>query len=140
MKRRWHQILLAALSLLAIAWAGVSLRNSIVRKHREQVYAKTLQGYRAALQSAATRGEVEDYLRSHGTQFGQECCLGNERSAFSDLVVIGSEPAPWYCSENYIYVAFGFTSSEGPHPQFPTASKDDRLKSITLHQQLGGCL
>ncbi len=65
------------------------------------------------------------------------CCV-EERSAFADLVRIGQEDAPWYCSENYVFVAFEFAAVESHNPL--KAYDTDSLKTVTLYRQLGGCL
>lgn len=75
------------------------------------------------------RGEVENYLRARGIAFNQMDGIQG-RDTFTDLLRIGQEEHPWYCSENYVYVAFEFTSS----------AKEAQLEKIDLYRQLGGCL
>jgi hypothetical protein len=56
-----------------------------------------------------TRKDVEDYLRSRNTKFTWIWTAfgGRRESQYADLVKIGEETAPWYCSEACVYVAFG---------------------------------
>jgi len=84
-----------------------------------------------------TRKEVESYLRAKALGFQRMCCI-DERSAFADLVKIGSEDAPWYCSEQNIYVAFQFAGVE-PHEALKV-SDSDSLKRVTIFRWLEGCL
>jgi hypothetical protein len=59
-------------------------------------------------------------------------------SALEDIVKIGSEPKPWYCSKNDIYLVFDFDSPPGPAVRESDAS--DTLRRVALVPWLGGCL
>jgi hypothetical protein len=48
--------------------------------------------------------------------------------AHDDLAKIGEEAVPWFCSENYVYVAFQFSAVETHRPGKPYAT--DVLKSV----------
>ena len=65
------------------------------------------------------------------------CCV-EERSAYADLVKIGKEKVPWFCSEHSVYAAFQFAAPE-PH-DIPHAHDSDVLKKITIFHWLEGCL
>ena len=54
------------------------------------------------------------------------CCVASIRgehasfigSSWDDLVKIGEESAPWFCSENDVYLAFEFNpKSQGERPE-----------------------
>jgi hypothetical protein len=87
-----------------------------------------------------TRKDVEDSLRSKNTKFTWIfTAFGGRRvSQTADVVKIGEEAAPWFCSEAYVYVAFEytFTRIEDIHRQDPS----DILERIELFQPDTGCL
>ena len=83
------------------------------------------------------RKQVENVLRSKGAAFTQVCCV-EERSALADLVKVGEEDHPWYCSENYVHVAFEFAATES-HDSLKSYDSDV-LKRVRIFQQLGGYL
>jgi hypothetical protein len=122
--------------LLAVA-AAYNAAGSNARKKREAAYQAALQSYSDVLESGMTRKYVEKYLRSKGVTFQQLCCI-DESSAFADLLKIGKEKHPRYCSEHDVYVAFQFVAAE-PHTP-PLARDTDTLKSITIFHKLEGCL
>jgi hypothetical protein len=132
-------LLLVVGAIIAIL-SGAAVRSHIkseARKKREAVYESTLQAYSQNLKAGLTRKEVEEYLRAKGTGFTQMCCV-LERSAFADLVKVGEEDAPWFCSENYVYIAFEFAATE-PHKSFKSYDSDG-LKKVSIYRELGGCL
>lgn len=95
MKHRWLRVLIAAL-LIVCGMITLNLwRESISRSEREKAYDRMLNAYRSALEHANSRREVETYLDAHATHFEQSLGVDNERSAWSDLVHIGSGPELW---------------------------------------------
>ncbi len=106
------------------------------QKKREAAYQATLQSYSDVLNPGMTRKYVEDYLRSKGVTLQQLCCI-DERSAFADLLKIGTEKHPWYCSEHEVYAAFQFLATVAH--TLPVAHDSDTLKSITILHKLEGC-
>jgi hypothetical protein len=112
-------------------------RQLQAQRKREAGYQVALQGYSQMLRLGMTRKDVEDQIRTKGITFQQICCI-DERSAYADLLRIGKEGAPWYCSEQNIYIAFQFSALE---PHMPvTAYDSDVLKRITIFRWLEGCL
>ena len=83
-----------------------------------------------------SREQVEAILHVKNDQFQQICC---DRGTYSDLVKIGHEDAPWYCSENNVYIAFQFDSAseESAHPW---KNPSDPLETIELLPKLENCL
>ena len=77
-----------------------------------------------------TRKQVQDYLRSRGANFFERCCF-EPRGAFSVLVKVGQEEAPWYCSDWPDYVAFEFNATE-PYDPLAKPSSSDVLKMAHL--------
>jgi hypothetical protein len=136
------KLIILLLILVAVALSAFAIESALGRRatqRRQASYDALLREYSTALRPGAQRREVEAMLTSRGRSFQQMCCLLNEnRNALEDIVKIGSEPKPWYCSENDMYLVFGFDSM--PDPQFPKAHPDDGLRRIALSPWLGGCL
>lgn len=137
---RKHLRLITLISLIAVCVivagsAALSWSRKIAQRKRDVGYQSALQQYRNDLHSAATRGDVESYLQSRRIQFGPLCCVDDEPNGSSDFVLIGTEEAPWYCSENNVYIAFQFDT-------YPPGSRanSDHLKGITIHHKLDDCL
>ena len=90
-----------------------------------------------------TRKEVEDYLRARNANYQHICCVAARklsiRHSWDDLVKIGEESAPWFCSKNNVYLAFQFIDHD---PQQKAQRDDDldTLKSVTIYPMLEGCL
>lgn len=136
-------------AILALFFAIVVVPSAQARdskKKREAAYEAAVQAYSQKLKPGMTRLEVETYLRKQGTQFMQMCCV--ERTSYwDDLVKIGEEGHPWYCSEHYVYVAFEFLTTERREASTMRekienwkAHDTDVLKEIKRHDMLGGCL
>ena len=122
-------------------WYGLKAQ---AQGRREAAYQMTLRSYDQVLKPGMTRGKVEGYLGARNTPFERMCCVDaarlSERASWDDLVMIGQEKPPWFCSENYIYVAFQFIDHEPPPGSAKTADDLDTLKSVSIYRQLGGCL
>ena len=108
------------------------------KQRREATYQSTLHAYSEDLKPGMTRKEVEDYLHAKSTPYVTMCCV-DERSAMADLVRIGKEKHPWYCSEHVVYIAFQFVDE--PFDGHHSSHRDsDKLKAVTIHHSLEGCL
>jgi hypothetical protein len=107
-------------------------------REREAGYRGALKAYSAALHSGMTRKDVEDYLRSKNTRFTWAWTAfgGRKESQYADLVKIGEESAPWYCSEANVYVAFEFRDVNG----FNRQTDSDVLQRIEIFRPYSGCL
>ncbi|MGA7792458.1 MAG: hypothetical protein WCA19_05420 [Candidatus Acidiferrales bacterium] len=137
---RWRYFVLGLIlfSVSASIFAYARRKQAqIKREEREGAYQTTLKAYSEDLPSGKTRKEVEDYIHARGAHIVQMCCV-DERSALADLVKIGKEDAPWFCSEQNIYVAFQFAAAE-PH-DVVEAHDTDNLRKITIFRWLEGCL
>lgn len=134
MRRILLAVLLLAVAGLAVA--GVHLwSEKRAQMKREAAYESILRSYTQVLKPGMTREEVEDYLRAKRVDFQQTCCFLGK--SWADLVKIGQEDHPWFCSEHDVYVAFQFANEQ--HPE-RLANKLDTLKAVTVYDQLGGCL
>jgi hypothetical protein len=104
----------------------------------ERAFAPLTPDRRTPLPPYRERSAVETALTPRGHSFQRMCCLLNEnRNTLEDIVRIGSEPRPWYCTENDMYLVFEFDSMpDAQSPRHP----DDRLRRIALSPWLGGCL
>jgi len=110
---------------------------------REVGYQSALMGYSQDFQPGLTRKEVEDRLRSKGASFGQIWTSfgGRRESDYADIVKIGEESAPWYCSEAYVYIALEFSAVEEHSFLYHHLAKDsDVLKRVEIFRPLTGCL
>ncbi len=87
-----------------------------------------------------TRKNVEDYLKTKGVKYERMCCI-DEKTAWVDIVSIGSLKRNILgdCSAHKVYIAFQF--ADEPHEVCESPIRDsDKLKSITVHHSLDGCL
>lgn len=108
------------------------------KQKREASYQKTLQSFSESLKPGMTRKNVEDHLREKGVKYEKMCCI-DEKTAYVDIVRIGKEKHPWYCSAHTVYIAFQF--ADEPHEGERTSDRDtDKLKSITIYHSLDDCL
>jgi len=136
--KRWLVVLIVAIIAVSSAIYLRDVFKTGARKRRESAYQAALQTYSQNLKPGLNRKDVESYLRARNIGFTQMCCV-LERSAFADLVKVGQEDAPWYCSEQYIYIAFEFRAAEAHSLQSPIYDSD-RLKTVEIFPQLSGCL
>jgi hypothetical protein len=137
--KRWR---LAAV-MIVIVLSGIAFRYFWLEKaaqKREINYQLALAKYSKEFGPGTSRTDVEDHFRQEKIEFGEMCCVEgkNAYTAYSDLIKVGQENPPWYCSENYVYVAFEFTATE-PH-QLVEAHPSDSLRKVSIFRQLSGCL
>lgn len=125
-----------AFSLLLTTTFGMWGQSA--KQKREVGYQAALQSYSDALKPGATRKSVEDYLQAKGVKSLKMCCIF-ERSAEAELVKIGEEKHPWYCSEHNVYIAFQFVD-EAHEGGLASDTDSDKLKSITVYHWLEDCL
>jgi hypothetical protein len=107
---------------------------------RETTYQLALAKCSKEFGPGTSRKNVEDYLHGNGTEFGQLCCIERRDSytAYADLIRIGKEGAPWYCSQTTVSVALEFVANEPK--QLVEANPSDTLKKVSIFRQLEGCL
>jgi len=132
---------LAGVVVVAIV-AGIGIKgifDARASKERQALYTGALKNYSDALVPGTSRREVEAYLRQRHHSYRQMCCVANQRSAYADLVKVGQEKAPWFCSQSNIYVAFEFDATE-PHGPRADARDSDKLLSTKLFSWLEQCL
>ena len=138
-KRNLFRILAATALIAIIGFAVESWIQKRAEQKREAEYKAVLREYSAALKVGSQRDHVESFIRSKGQSFQRTCCLlSPDQNAWEDLVKIGSERTPWYCSESNIYLDFEFYAP--PHPGMPQAEPSDSLRTIALTPWLEGCL
>ena len=134
--------LLAFLAVLSTVVVGIRYKlKEKAQKKREAAYESSLRSYRQELKPGMTRKEVEGYLKAKNTPLMRMCCVdsGGNRSSLDDLTRIGQEDAPWFCSENNVYIAFQFSEYER-HDGMPSANDLDTLKTVSIYRWLEGCL
>ena len=140
MKRKLLFILGSAVALLTVGFIVRHVWEQRMQHKREVAYQTALKSYSAIFRPGAVRKEVETQLRNKGLNFQQIWgpIDGQTASVPLDLVQIGREPAPWYCSEQDVYIAFDFATT-GPRESL--AFRDsDVLKTVTVYKWLQGCL
>jgi hypothetical protein len=139
---RRYRLLVVVLTVSVLATVAIRFElRAEARKKREAAYQSALEAYSRNLRPGLTRKEVETYFRAGGIKFGQMGWVEErpeERTAFADLVKVGEEDAPWYCSERDISIAFEFAAME-PHRPW-VASDTDVLKKVLIFRSYGGCL
>jgi hypothetical protein len=136
--RRWFSILLVVIASASALWLGVHIRNVRLKRQREIHYRQVLGSYTAELSPGVTRERVEEELHARGAQY--EHVSGFDRTnAYAVLVKIGTEPAPWYCSKNNIYIKFSFDATDPKLGRMSDADSDI-LQSITVTPWLQDCL
>jgi len=146
--KRLKVLLIVAVAVFIVfgAWLGRHLRERHKLAEREAQYQTVLAKYTTELKPGMSREQVEQGLQTNGTRFKQMCCVANFRgehasligSSWDDLVKIGEESAPWFCSEENVYIAFEFN----PKSQSERAetNRSDILKKVSVFHHLEGCL
>ncbi len=123
-----------------IAFLYISKKHQVSpesENKREAAYQLSIQSYAENLKLGLPRQKRGSLPSDKARWLTRMCCI-EQHGAFADLVRIGREEHPWFCSENYVYVAFEFTGT-GSNPG--SGSRDtDALKKISIFRQLGGCL
>ena len=140
------RILLLFLLLVGVVLLVLGIRHELklqAKRKREAAYQSALLSYTEVLKPGMTRKEVEDYLRARTVDFSQMCCVDgaqvHPKHSLDDVTKVGQEDAPWFCSEHYVFVAFQF-EDHGEYKSIWGADDKDILKSVTIFEQLGGCL
>lgn len=140
-------MIVAAIALIVFSlWLVQNVRERNKAAEREAYYHTVLAKYTSRLKPGMTREQVEQHLQTDGTRFRQMCCVANSRgehvrivgAGWDDLVKIGEESAPWFCSENNVYIAFEFNpKSRG---ELSETNVSDVLKRVSVFHWLEGCL
>jgi len=139
MKRRRLALVAAIIVLICASALGYGLKKrkdqQVEEQKREEkrkaFYGSALSSYSKDLEPGITRNHVENYLETKAIPY--------LKSADADLVKIGQEAAPWFCSEVNVYVAFDFEAIEAHNrPWEPYGT--DVLKRIHIYSRADGCL
>lgn len=141
--KRWLRLLLGLVCVVLLIIGGWQVVKRQLQKRREAVYQTTLKSYQQILKPGMNRKEVEDYLRSRKQTFSQSCCVDPkefQKHSWDDLVKIGAEDAPWFCSERAVYVAFQFGENTQPHKDTWGADDLDTLKTVGIYSRMETCL
>lgn len=122
-----------------LAFAVRNVLKARAQKKREVEYQSALAFYKENLTLGMSRKDVDSYLRAKHVSFSQTCCF-EARGAFADLVKVGEEDAPWYCSETYAFIALEFAATEPRQSPSAPPNEMDVLKTIAIERRLEGCL
>ena len=146
--KRLKVLMIVAVVVLIVfgSWRGQHLRERRKAAEREAQYQTLLAKYTSELKPGMSREQVEQYLQINGKRFSQMCCVANFRgehasfigSSWDDLLKIGEERTPWFCSENNVYIAFEFNPKS--HGERPETNSADILKRVSVFHHLEGCL
>ena len=140
-------MIIAAIAVVILAlWLVRDVRERHKAAEREINYQIVLAKYSSALKPGMIREQVEQHLQTGGTRFRQMCCVANFRgqhmslagAGWDDLVKIGEERGPWFCSENNVYVAFEFNPKS--KDELADTNGSDILKRVSVFHQLERCL
>jgi hypothetical protein len=146
-KRSKVLVIIAAIAVVIFGlWSVRELRERHKAAEREINYQTVLAKYSSALKPGMTREQVERHLQSGGTRFKQMCCVADFRgqhvnaigAGWDDLVKIGEESVPWFCSENNVYIAFEFNPKS--NGELADTNGPDILKRVSVFHQLERCL
>lgn len=137
--KRWLTSIFIVLAVAVPVYAIYRVREKRAAQKREASYQSSFQRYSELLKPGMTREEVEGYFRVMNLKSQRMCCVSHDSGAWDDLVQIGKEEAPWFCSENNVYIAFQFAAQDDRHAM-PVADPADTLKVITIYRRLEGCL
>lgn len=121
--------LLALLVLVILVVVAVNFMSSSEKKEDEKRFQATLAEYQSNLKPGASRSQVEDYLRQHGTAFQRACC---DAQNFADRASLGDEPRNLFCQPWKVSLDFQFKSAESPAN---VARDTDLLTAIALHRE-----
>jgi hypothetical protein len=133
--KRWLLIVLMSGVVALSVYVSRSIFNARAQARREAAYQSALHFYSQALHPGSTRKDVEMFLKANRTRFEQICCIKGV-PGYSDLVKIGEEEHPWYCSENYVFIALQFAEV----PPFFQPHDTDVFRGVSMFRRLGGCL
>ena len=126
---------LLVLTLTALASSPTCAQSR--KQKREARYQVALNSYSDLVKIGASRKEVEAILQSKNTTFSQICCV-EPGTAFSDLIAIGKEKHPWYCSTHTVYVAIVYVAVA------PNTSRhineNDIVQKLTIWHHLDSCM
>ncbi len=96
-----------------------------------------LQKYRSQFRIGLLRHEAATALRGKGVKFFDICCP-SDTGRFSQLIKIGENPKPPFCSEYGVYISLDCAAKSSGEALRPR--KDDVLKGIELRRWGTGCL
>ena len=146
-KRLKVLMIVAAIALIGFSiWLVQHVRERHKAAEREASYQTVLAKYTGELKPGTSREQVERYLRTNGKGFKQMCCVANFKgeyvslhgSGYDDLVRIAEESAPFFCSENNVYIAFEFNPKS--KDELSDTNGSDILKRISVFHQLERCM
>lgn len=134
--RRWRVAVVVVVLIVAVV-AAFQWYSRRAQRKRDAQYQSALFSYSHQFPLGASREVVESYLRARGIAIQQQSGE-TDFDAMTDLIVIGHDPVPWYCSSSPVYIEFHFHARQQDH-QFK-ADSSDILKNVRLDSRGEGCL
>jgi hypothetical protein len=133
-------LVVAPLIFFGVRYEMKARAEAQAQAKREIGYQATLRSYSQVLKPGMTRKEIEGYFHTKNINFVQTCCVEpSKKHSLDDLVEIGKDAAPWFCSENIAYLAFEFIDQE-QHGTDWDSNDADTLKAVSIYHRAEGCL
>jgi hypothetical protein len=126
MKLKIFTVLAVVVTLIAgFAWAN-SKKKALQQQEREAHYHALLETYRLDLKGISDRKHIEAYFHAKTLNYHKLCCVSSKRvsageTVYDELIKVGEEEVPWYCSEHNVYIAFEFDKA----PIWAVSAKKD---------------
>jgi len=133
-KRIAKLLAMLILGLVVVVGIVIGWRHRLeerAREKREAEYELSRRKYAEALRPGITRKEVEVYLHKNNVVI--------LNSWPDDLVKVGQEDPPWFCSEADVFVAFRF-DNRGEQSSRWAQSDSDILTAVSVTRRADGCL
>lgn len=138
MRRRLLWVV-GAIVIAALAFGLRGVLRARAQQKREVVHQSALASYAKKLPLGMPRKDVDRYLRENHVSFSRRCCF-EERGVFADVVKVGEDAAPSYCSETDVYIALEFAGTQPTHSLSAPANDLDALHRIAIERVGSGCL
>ena len=133
-------VLVIISTIFAAIWI---IRQKRAQRARQADYASQLASFNQFIRPGMSRKQVEDSFRERKIEFGHMCCVQPaelaSRRSWDDLVWIGAEDAPWFCSRHNIYIAFQF-ADHNSRERHGESDGLDTLRAVSIYGRLEGCL
>ncbi len=130
-------VVLLVLLLGAAAWLWARHRRE--QKIRDEAaYQAIVRQYEKDLREGMSRAEVENYLEGRHVKATLICCVAEYRGTYDEIVKVGVEGAPWYCTQIGVYVGLQFNGSATAAPALATPM--DTLRKVSLFRRGEDCL
>ena len=126
---------LAVAAAIAITFATLHLHRTHSRNAHQAQYRAVLEAWSNEIAVGMNRTDAENVLHQKDIPFLRASVQGSR--GLDDLITIGHETPPFFCSNDDVYVRVSFNTSAG---SLPTAHPTDRVQQIDLFEMPRACL